>query len=131
MTTKAAAASYLASHLRYWEGHSLAVYNPLGKPLGDLPVIYGFNNGGTRGCLSAVLLAEDGTGMGGHCCSDEGYMPSDLGCIEGSRPDRHEEFRAHYPNGYRMEFVQGKDVKTHTGLLKAYALNQSIALESK
>jgi hypothetical protein len=86
-------------------------------------VIYGFNNGGSAGLLSAVLIAEDGTTLGGHACSAEGYMPYDLGVIEGSRPDRHETFRAHYPEGYRMEFVPYADVAGHAALKEAFRLN--------
>lgn len=92
------------------------VYNPHGKPESDLPIIYGFNNGGPREFLSAILVAEDGTFLGGHCCSHEYYMPGDLGILEGSRPDRHETFREHYPDGYRMEFVGFNDVKAHPKL---------------
>lgn len=127
MTTEAAARLYEAQHLLQWEGRPVAVHNPHGKPVEELPVIYGFNNGGSPGWMSAVLLAQDGTHLGGHICSSEGYMPADLGVLEGSRPDRHETFREHYPDGYRMEFVSGKDVHTHTGLNEAYRLNQAQA----
>lgn len=96
----------------------MAVFNPLNKPEAELPVIYGFNNGGGAGNYYACLMAEDGTGLGSHLCSSEGYMPGDLGCIEGSRPDRHEHFREHYPDGYRMEFVSG-DPREHAGLMAA------------
>ncbi len=124
MTTKAAEELYLAQHLYAMEGKGWAVYNPHDKPLSELPVIYGFNNGGGGYFLHAVLLAEDGTALGGHACSAEGYMPHDLGILEGTRPDRHEGFREHYPDGYRMEFVGAADVKAHEGLMRAYALNQ-------
>jgi hypothetical protein len=129
MTTPAAANLYLAQHLLEIEGYGWAVFNPHNKPIAELPVIYGFNNGGSPGWMSACLIAEDGTGMGGHVCSHEGYMEHDLGIIEGSRPDRHETFREHYPDGYRMEFVSGDVVKTrtHEGLERAYALNQANA----
>lgn len=46
-------------------------------------------------------------------------MPGDLGIIEGARPDRHETFREHYPDGYRMEFVSYGDVLSHAGLSAA------------
>lgn len=127
MTTKAAEALYLAQHMVEWEGKGYAVFNPNNSPVGELPVIYGFNNGGEPGWYSAVLLAEDGTYLGGHVCSAEGYMPHDLGIIAGARPDRHETFRAHYPDGYRMDFVPESEVRSHPGLGLAYRRNQDKA----
>lgn len=53
--------------------------------------------------------------MGSHVCSNEGYMPSDLGVLHGTRPDRHEkDFIPHYPGGYKMEFVGSKDLPHHS-----------------
>lgn len=128
MTTPAAEALYIAQHRYELEGRKRAVFNPNDKPIDELPVIYGFNNGGRSGWYSAVLLAEDGTGLGGHICSDEGYMEGDLGIIEGTRPDRHANaFQKHYPEGYRMEFVPGDEVKQHEALNRAFALNQAKA----
>lgn len=124
MTTPAAERLYLAQHEVEWEGKGYVVHNPHGKPLDELPFIYGFNNGGKPGWYNGVLLAEDGTCLGGHACSHEGYMPHDLGVLEGSRPDRHETFRTHYPDGYRMEFVPEAEVRTHNGLMEAYGRNQ-------
>lgn len=124
MTTEAAAQQYLADHLETCKGRGWAVYNPEAKEVSTLPVIYGFSNGGDSGFLSAVLMAEDGTGLGGHMCSNEGYMETDLGVVEGSRPDRHLDFKKHYPGGYRMEFVRGSEVLGHAKLMEAYRLNQ-------
>lgn len=123
MTTPAAEALYLAQHRYKHEGRRWAVHNPNSKPLEELPVIYGYNNGGSPGWYSAELMAQDGTPLGGHICSHEGYMEGDLGILEGSRDDRHEGFRKHYPDGYRMEFVSG-DPRKHAGLMEAYRLNQ-------
>jgi hypothetical protein len=93
-------------------------------------VIYGFNNGGSSGWYTAISLAEDGTCLGSHICSHEGYMPHDLGVLEGSRPDRHEhDYQKHYPNGYRMEFVSSDEVKEHAGLNEAFRLNQEMIPE--
>lgn len=131
MTTEAAARAYLAEHLREWAGKGFAVYNPHDKPLEELPVIYGFNNGGSPGWFSGCLLAEDGTGLGGHICSSEGYMPHDLGVLDGSRPDRHETFRAHYPDGYRMDFVSYADADKHEALGRAFQRNQEKADAAK
>lgn len=130
MTTPAAERLYEAQHVHAMEGKGWAIYNPHGRPLHELPTIYGFNNGGSPGWMSAVLLAEDGTGLGGHCCSSEAYMPHDLGVLEGTRPDRHETFRKHYPDGYRMEFISRADVRDHAGLMAAYELNQERAKET-
>ncbi len=118
-TAAAAAAGYLSQHEQEHADRPMAIYNPQDKPAKDLPVIYGFNNGGTPGWYSAILLAEDGTPLGEHLCSDEGYMPHDLGMLEGARPDRHEGFKKHYPDGYRMEFVSYGDVRGHPGLMAA------------
>lgn len=127
MTTKAAARLYEAQHVYKYEGRPVAVFNPHDKPVQELPIIYGFNNGGSPGFMSAVLLAEDGTGLGSHLCSSEAYMPADLGVLEGTRPDRHEGFQKHYPDGYRMEFVGHADVPSCEGLIRAFALNEKQA----
>lgn len=131
MTTPAMEALYLKVHEHKWGDKGYACFNPHGKPVEELPTIYGFNNGGSPGWYSGVLLAEDGTALGGHVCSHEGYMLHDLGIIEGARPDRHENFRAHYPDGYRMDFIPADQVKTHPGLETAYQRNQEKAALAK
>ena len=128
MTTPAAAQLYLAQHEVALEGRRAATYNPHNRPLAELPTIFGFNNGGSAGWYSAVALAEDGVCLGGHVCSHEGYMPADLGVLEGTRLDRHaEDYQKHYPDGYRMEFVPTAFIAAHAGLKaaidKAGALN--------
>lgn len=98
-----------------------AIFNPHGKEPETLPIIFGFNNGGSPGWWSGVLIAQDGTPLGSHLCSHEGFMWGDLGIEEGSRPDRHESFQQHYPDGYRMEFVGRYAVPSHAGLQAAFA----------
>lgn len=108
--------------------HEVEVFNPHNKPVEELPVIYGFPNGRFgHDDLCGQLLAEDGTPLGGHVCSNEYFMVGDLGVSKGSRPDRHEGFRKHYPDGYRMEFVEGAQVKTHPGLEAACQRNREAA----
>lgn len=131
MTTPMAENLYLAQHLYEMEGKPYATYNPKNVPIESLPVIFGFNNGGSLGWFIGQLLAEDGTGLGGHMCSNEGYMRHDLGVIEGSRPDRHEDFKKHYPDGYRMAFVGYNEVDQCKPLLKAFELNQAKHKEEK
>lgn len=93
------------------------------------PKIYCFSNvvGGGEGL--AVALAEDGTFLGSHWCSHEGFVPHDLGVEEGARMDRHEHYKEHYPDGYEMEFVRAADVDEHEGLMAAFELNQKHADE--
>jgi hypothetical protein len=127
MTTPAAERLYLAQHLHHLEGRGWTVFNPNSKPLEELPVIYGFNNGGSPGWYSAVAISEDGHCLGGHLCSHEGYMEHDLGILEGAREDRHEKsYRKHYPGGYRMEFVSSQDIPDHAALNKAFDLNKAM-----
>lgn len=86
--------------------------------------IFCFSNvvGGGEG--TAIAVGDDGTVLGSHWCSDEWYVPHDLGVTEGARPDRHETYKKHFPNGYEMEFVPAKNVETHEGLKEAFRLNQ-------
>ncbi len=132
MTTEAAAMAYEYQHLKEMIGRGYAVYNPHNKPVEELPVIYGFNNGGNSIFLSAVAMAEDGTELGGHACSSESYMRHDLGILEGTRKDRHEnDYQKHYPDGYRMDFVSYDDVENHPSLMKAIELAKAKAPEAQ
>lgn len=89
------------------------------------PKIYVFSaheDGGEGPCYA---LAQDGTVLGSHWCSSEFYASHDLGVTEGSRPDRHKNYEAHYPNGYEMEFVSAAQYASHQGLQKAVLLNKA------
>lgn len=122
MTTKEAEARYLREHLNATANAGSNIYNPRNVPVGELPVIYGFNSGDTYlGCIGRIV-SQDGTYLGGHSCSHEGYMRSDLGMI----PDSYHEqaFRDHYPEGFRTEFVSLRDVAGHEGLQAALLLHE-------
>ena len=128
MTTPMQAAMYELEHLSKWDGQSPVVFNPHNKPVEELPFIYGFCNGGKFGLLEGVLVSQDGHILGGHTCSSEAYMPHDLGIVAFARPDRHEEFQKHYPDGYRMEFVPHAAAKDRADLKAAmdvYILNNT------
>ena len=87
------------------------------------PKIFAFSNVVGGGDGQALAIAEDGTVLGEHWCSHEGYVSHDLGVTPGSRPDRHETYAKHYPDGYEMEFVRSRDIDGHEGLRKAFELN--------
>jgi len=89
------------------------------------PKIYCFSAvGGGDGIAHA--LAEDGNVLGSHWCSHEGFVPHDLGVVDGSRPDRHESYKKHYPDGYDMEFVSADRLDEHEGVQKALKLNKAM-----
>lgn len=104
----------MTDHYSTWKDN-YAVYNPHDKPVEELPIILGFNNGGSDDWWSGELVAEDGTGLGGHICSNEGFMYGDLGILVNTRADRHEGFRKHYPDGYRMDFMTLREVYSPEG----------------
>lgn len=124
MTTEAAANFYLAKHLLDNEGRRVAIFNPNQVSIEELPVIFAFSNSKGGGDGVAYAMAEDGTVLGSHWCSHEGYVSYDLGVLEGVMEDRHEHYRMHYPNGYRMEFVSAAENLQHKKLQEAYRLNQ-------
>ena len=93
--------------------------------------IYCFSNTVGGGDGIAYALGDDGTVLGSHLCGNEFYVPYDLGALQGSRPDRHEAYKEHFPEGYEMEFVKASRVKSHGGLQKAYRLNQQLAKNEK
>lgn len=127
MTTEAAEAQYLAEHQSAMTGKGYALFNPHDKPIDELPVIYGFNAGGSPGWYRGFVITEDGVVLGTHICSAEGYMLHDLGILEGTREDRHENFREEYPDGYRMDFVPFAEVENHEKLKRALELNEQQA----
>lgn len=96
-----------------------------------LPKIFCFNNGGSIGFMSAIAIAEDGNVLGSHLCSSEGWMPIDLGVVEGTRKDRHEnQYSKHYPDGYEMEWVPTSAIEKHEALKKAFDANAALAVEA-
>jgi len=104
--------------------YEIEVYNPDNLPLDELPTIMAFINCGSPGWFEALSISEDGTVLGSHICSADYYVPTDLGVIKGTRPDRHVEYRNHYPNGYKMEHVRSSEIKYHEKLQKAFTLHK-------
>lgn len=99
--------------------------------LSGSPKIYVFSNVVGGGDGIAYAMAEDGTVLGSHWCSNEHYARHDLGVVPGARPDRHEHYARHYPGGHEMEFVPSVCVKGHDGLSRAFTLNKRQAEAQK
>jgi hypothetical protein len=94
------------------------VFNPSGRPLSELPVVYGYE----------VMFKWKVSFVGLLSAAGDSYAiaigrgidaPSRLGVVSGSRPDVDQYLRARHPNGYRMEFVPWVDFEAHEGLAKA------------
>lgn len=84
--------------------------------------IYCFNNGGSPGWFHAVAIADDGHCLAQHVCSDEGFMPHDLGITSNWK---HDNYNEHFGEGnWELEWVS--DPETHEGLLAAFALNEAL-----
>lgn len=67
-----------------------------------------------------MAMAEDGTYLAGHICSDHGFAHHDMGVdADGWKRDIYDK---HYPEGYTVELVE--DPASHKGIAAAYALNQ-------
>ena len=87
-----------------------------------LPRIYVFCNRHAPQWHSFVALAEDGTVLAGHVCSEHYFAPGDMGITEES--DKRDAYAAHYPNGYELEYVEATsraDTIAHRGLFAALA----------
>jgi hypothetical protein len=92
------------------------------------PKIFAFSSVVGGGDGIALAMAEDGTVVDSHYCSNEAWVPHDLGV---TCDWHHEEYKKHYPDGFEMEFVRAADVESHAGLIAAFALNQKQAEAAK
>ena len=75
------------------------------------------------GFMPCFALAEDGTCLGSHMCSTEEFARKDLGDLNHTPDDRANDYAAHYPDGYQLEFVPASLVETHPGLQRALQEN--------
>ena len=85
------------------------------------PKIYAFSNTMNGGEGEAIAMAEDGAVVGSHWCSNEGWVPHDLGVTSDWH---HEGYKEHYPNGFEVVFVKAADVDGHEGLQSAVKLHR-------
>lgn len=80
------------------------------------------NSGAGTDWQHVMAMAEDGTCLAGHLSSSEGFARHDIGITSDWK---HEHYRAHYPDGYELVWIDGAEVKAHEGLCAAYEKNQS------
>jgi len=125
MTTDSASRAYLAEHQRETGSKGVVRYNPCSVPTNELPPIFGYRTGGEHHRVFGELVTAGGVVLGKAICSNEGYLKSDLGILEGVAPWMHEKCREYYPNGYRMVFVESTEIETHEGLRCARAAKET------
>ena len=108
-----------------WAARQLAerdrwtVFNPMQRPISDLPVVYGYEIQ-VKGIVTFNgLISDDGTSyaVDTYGCAD---APHFLGVVSGSRPHIDARLQADYPGGYRMEFVPWLFLEEHEGLMRAF-----------
>jgi len=92
--------------------------------------IYCFLNTVNNESGVAYAISDTGLVLGTHCCSEDAYVPHDLGVDEGARPDRLETYAKYFPNGYEMEFIPNDRVENHRGLQEAIKKNQEMCCKN-
>lgn len=89
------------------------------------PRIYLFvNSGKGSDNQEGMAIAEDGKYLAGHLSSSEAWAKHDMGLTS---EWKHDLYRAHYPDGYEVEWVDKP--REHAGLMAAYAKNQALRPE--
>jgi len=68
--------------------------------------------------VSVHALAEDGTFLAAHVSSSEQFAKHDIGLTS---ERKHDAYRAHYPNGYELEWIDDPSPGKHAGLDEAFA----------
>lgn len=86
------------------------------------PKIYVFINGSWGQDVIGYALAEDGAVLTHHISSSEQWLKHDMGVTSDWK---HDTYRAHYPDGYEVEYVPLEDVNNsaHVGLMDALRRN--------
>lgn len=94
----------------------------------DKPQIFAFLNGGSPGWFQCLAMAEDGEVLSGHVCSNELFVPHDLGVTSDWK---HDKYRQKYPDGFRVVYVPNAEVEAHVGLQAAFAKNAAAGEEKR
>lgn len=74
------------------------------------------------GDVIGYALAEDGTVLASHLSSNESFSKHDMGFTSDWK---HEKYKAHYPNGFEIEWVDDPD--SNEAFKAAFALNKQAA----
>lgn len=89
-----------------------------------LPEIYVFQSSEGDTYIGGKAIAEDGSYVASHSSSDETWLRHDLGVTSDWY---HDDYRKHYPHGFRVVWVAPAEVPTHAGIQAAFAKHLAIA----
>lgn len=93
---------------------SYLVHNPHGKPVEELPIIYGAAVADLKDLgVGGKTITQEGMFLANWLSSNEEFLKSDLGIVEGGKASMKVLFDRVYPDGYRTEYVSLKDHDTH------------------
>lgn len=81
--------------------------------------IFVFINTYAPGNYISYAISEDGVILSNHLSSSEEWAKHDMGITS---PWKHEEYNAHYPQGWEIEFVSYENVASHNELQKAFEI---------
>lgn len=84
------------------------------------PKIYALQNFSGGGEGPGIGIAEDGAILADHWSSNSYWAQHDLGVTSDWK---HDLYKAHYPDGYEVVWVEDAEVDGHEGLQKAFALH--------
>lgn len=89
------------------------------------PKIFVFvNSGDGTDWQQGEALTEDGQFIASHVSSSRGFFRHDMG-LTGEW--QHDKYKAHYPDGYELVEVPEGEIRTHAGLVAAYAKHRASA----
>jgi hypothetical protein len=72
--------------------------------------------------FAGYALAEDGECIAGHISSSVEWSRHDMGLTS---TKKHDAYRAKYPGGYELEWIDEADLRKHAGYQGALALNKA------
>ena len=90
----------------------------------------GMGSGAVRGStpggdVMGYALAEDGEGLASHYSSSVSFSKHDMGLTSDWK---HENYKAHYPDGFELEWIDEADLGKHEGFQAALKKNGVIAV---
>lgn len=95
-----------------------------------MPKIYLFCVCSGRGWFNGYALAEDGHVLNCHLSSSARFSKGDMGLYDDDWSGKRNNYAAHYPDGYELEWIDEDKLESHEGFQVAFAKNKALAANS-